>query len=72
MGSEMLTVGDVARLCDVAAETVRIWERLGKLAAVRTRSGMRLFRRDDVERVARARATRGARRRGVAGRELAG
>lgn len=55
MSTQFLTVGDVARRLDVAAETVRLWERLGKLQAERTASGMRLFRREDVERVARER-----------------
>lgn len=55
---ELLTVGDVARELDVAPETIRLWERLGKLRAQRTVSGMRLFRRDDVEQFARERAER--------------
>jgi DNA-binding transcriptional MerR regulator len=55
---QLLTVGDVARELDVAAETIRLWERLGKLHAERTASGIRLFRRDDVERFAKERLAR--------------
>jgi predicted site-specific integrase-resolvase len=32
--------------------TIRTWERLGKIAAIKTESGTRIFRRDEVERVA--------------------
>jgi DNA-binding transcriptional MerR regulator len=56
---EWLTVGDVARALDVAAETIRLWDRLGKLpATVRTESGIRLFRREDVERFAKERSAK--------------
>ena len=48
---KLLTVGDVARALGVAPETIRLWERLGKLPAQRTASGMRLFRWEDVERM---------------------
>lgn len=46
---DLLTSGDVARLAAVAVETVRRWENDGKLAAARTASGIRLFRRGDVD-----------------------
>jgi DNA-binding transcriptional MerR regulator len=50
--NDLLTVQDVARLDgDVCAATVRAWERSGKLPAIRTASGMRLFRRADADRV---------------------
>lgn len=47
-GGDLLTSSDVARLAGVAAETVRAWERAGKLRARRTVSGTRLFQRADV------------------------
>jgi len=47
----LYTPQDVARLADVGAATVRHWERTGKLPAIRTASGMRLFARADVDRV---------------------
>lgn len=46
--NELLTTADVAKLARVDPGTVRQWERTGKLAADRTASGMRLFRRDAV------------------------
>lgn len=45
-----LSSGEVARLAGVSAETVRHWERTGKLPCTRTAGGMRLFARADVER----------------------
>ena len=46
---------EAARILDVSAETVRHWERVGILPAVKTERGVRLFDRRDVERVARER-----------------
>lgn len=53
---KLLTPGDVARICVVSPDTVRLWERKGKLRGLRTESGIRLFRRRDVERLAAERA----------------
>jgi DNA-binding transcriptional MerR regulator len=55
---QLLTVGTVTRELNVAPETIRLWERLGKLPAQRTASGMRLFRREDVDRLIRDRGDR--------------
>lgn len=52
----MLT-SEVARLCRVSSETVREWERVGRLKAIRTATGVRLF---DARTVARLAATRQA------------
>ena len=49
MQSDILTVADVARQFGVSEPTIRAWERLGKLAARRTRSGIRLFAQADVD-----------------------
>lgn len=59
--AEYLTVSTVARILNAASETVRAWERAGKLPAIRTASGVRLFLAVDVERFAiqRARAVQG-------------
>jgi DNA-binding transcriptional MerR regulator len=46
----LLTVSDVAKRFEVAPDTVRMWNRQGKLAASRTVSGMRLFSEGDVYR----------------------
>lgn len=52
---QILTVGDAARLCGVGEGTIRYWTKVGRLAAIRTASGQRLFLREEVERVARER-----------------
>lgn len=51
--SDLMTPQDVARFAHgaIGAATVRLWARTGKLPAIRTASGRRLFRRTDVERV---------------------
>jgi excisionase family DNA binding protein len=43
------TVATVARRAGVSADTVRMWERRGLLQAIRTTSGVRLFRQHDVD-----------------------
>jgi len=50
--SDNLTTSSAARELGVAEGTVRLMERRGVLPAVRLSSGMRIFRRVDVERVA--------------------
>jgi excisionase family DNA binding protein len=54
-----LLTSEVARILDVSAETVRLWERNGRLRAQKTEKGVRLFDRADVvalaERLARER-----------------
>jgi excisionase family DNA binding protein len=47
MGDIMLTT-EVARFLGKSAETVRLYERRGKLPAMRTAGGVRLFKRADV------------------------
>jgi len=46
---------EAARILDVSPETVRHWERIGILPALKTARGVRLFDRRDVERLARTR-----------------
>lgn len=53
-----LTTGAVARELGVAEATVRLMERRGELSATRTSSGIRLFDRAVVERVAYERGAR--------------
>jgi DNA-binding transcriptional MerR regulator len=43
-----LTTLAAARLAERSPETIRAWERTGRLPAVRTTSGQRLFREADV------------------------
>jgi excisionase family DNA binding protein len=47
MGDIMLTA-EVARFLGKSSETVRLYERRGKLPAMRTAGGVRLFKRADV------------------------
>ncbi len=53
-----LTVGDVARRLGVGPDAVRERERRGKLRAIRTAGGVRLFRGRDVEALLRGREHR--------------
>jgi DNA-binding transcriptional MerR regulator len=56
------TTSDVARRGVVSAETVRMWHRLGRLAAITTPQGQRLFRPEDVEKFLAQRHRRRERR----------
>jgi DNA-binding transcriptional MerR regulator len=47
--ADLLTTAGAAKILDRTPDTVRLWERMGKLHAIRTVSGQRLFRRGDVE-----------------------
>jgi DNA-binding transcriptional MerR regulator len=53
-----LLTSEVARILDVSPETVRLWERLGRLPALKTKHGVRLFDQRDVEQFAREREER--------------
>lgn len=52
---ELLGVADAGRVLGVGPQRVRNLERDGRLPALRTVGGVRLFRRADVERLARER-----------------
>jgi DNA-binding transcriptional MerR regulator len=60
----LLLTSDVARLCQVSGETVRQWEKAGRLRAQRTISGVRLFRGHEVERLQQQREAAAATRAG--------
>lgn len=60
----MLLTSDAARVLNVSADEVRRLERTGRLKALRSRGGVRLFSESDV---ARLKAERDQRRRKVAG-----
>jgi excisionase family DNA binding protein len=51
----LLTCADVARLLNVVPDTVRDLERRGRIKAIRTPGGIRLFREADVKRFAQMR-----------------
>ena len=47
---ELLTVSYAARFCGVSQETIRAWERAGKITAIKSTSGRRLFFREELQR----------------------
>ncbi len=51
----LLTCADVARLLGVVPDTVRDLERRGRLKAIRTPGGIRLFQEADVKQFAQIR-----------------
>ena len=53
-----LKTSEAARRLEVTGDRVRQLERKGELAAIKIGGGMRLFRVEDVERLAAARAAR--------------
>jgi len=48
----LLLTNEVAHILNVSPDTVRLWERLGRLPAVKTPGGVRLFAQRDVEQLA--------------------
>jgi DNA-binding transcriptional MerR regulator len=49
-------VNEASRICEVCPETIRDWHRRGKLSALKTTVGVRVFDRRDVLRIAAERA----------------
>lgn len=45
---ELIPIGEAARLLGVSVETVRRWERQGKVSATRTAGDQRRFSREDI------------------------
>lgn len=45
---EHLPVGAAAALIGISADTLRRWEKAGRISSVRTPTGHRRFKRDDV------------------------
>lgn len=56
---QLLSTMDVARILNITPDGVRYLERGGKLPASFTKSGQRIFRERDVQRLARARGVGG-------------
>ena len=50
-----LLTTEAAKILKVSPQTLRLWERLGYIAAVKTSAGIRLFDPRDVERLAQER-----------------
>jgi excisionase family DNA binding protein len=53
---DLMTPSDAARILGLSADSVRVLSDSGRLPALRTVSGRRLFRRSDVDRLAAERA----------------
>jgi excisionase family DNA binding protein len=51
MTNFILTVGDAAQAMGLSPDTIRSYEKKGKLRAMRTKRGQRLFQLDDVTRL---------------------
>ena len=47
--SDLVLTSEAARILGVSAQSVRQWERMGRLRATKTAGGVRLFSRRDVE-----------------------
>ena len=54
--NDLMTPSDAARVLGLSADSVRVLSDSGRLPALRTISGRRLFRRGDVDRLAAERA----------------
>jgi hypothetical protein len=50
--SQFMTTNDVAKAINRSKDWVLHLDRVGKLSSIRTSSGMRLFSRDEVQRLA--------------------
>ena len=48
---ELLSVGDTARQLGVSVDTIRRWEREGKIAGTRTLGGQRRFSTTEIDRI---------------------
>jgi DNA-binding transcriptional MerR regulator len=55
---EFLMTTHAARELEVAPQTIILWNNQGKLSAIRTANGVRLYKRQDIERLKRERAER--------------
>ena len=53
MDSENYRINDIARLCEVSASTIRLWEQHGLLLPQRLDSGHRVYSADDLARARR-------------------
>jgi excisionase family DNA binding protein len=58
--NDLLTPSDAARVLGLSPDSVRVLSDNGRLAALRTVSGRRLFRRGDVDKLAAERARQSA------------
>lgn len=47
--TDLLTVGEAAAIATVSTDTLKRWEKAGRIESLRTPTGHRRFRRSDVE-----------------------
>jgi len=59
IADQLLTSGDAARVAGVSVDSIRNWADNGRLPSIRTAGGVRLFTRQDLERVVQERNTPG-------------
>ena len=52
----LMLASEAGRLLDVSAATIRVWEKTGRLPAIRTAGGVRLFAASAIERLKHERA----------------
>jgi DNA-binding transcriptional MerR regulator len=60
MTADLILSSEAARICGVSLATVHHWERTGRLSALKTARGVRLFDRAEVVRFAQERERRQA------------
>lgn len=58
MTNKFMTPSRVSKLAGVTPSAVRLWERDGRLSAIRTAGNFRLFREEDVRRFLEERRAR--------------
>jgi DNA-binding transcriptional MerR regulator len=58
--SAPLLTSEVAQILGISEASVRLWERLGRLHAVKSARGVRIFERAEVEQLARERTEKSA------------
>jgi DNA-binding transcriptional MerR regulator len=57
--ADLILSSEAARIAQVSVQSIRQWERTGRLRAIaKTSSGLRVFSRADVEQIAREREQR--------------
>jgi DNA-binding transcriptional MerR regulator len=59
---KFLLASEAGRLAGYSAENIRVLERAGKLKALKTAGGVRLFAREDIDRLAQQRKQKDSKR----------
>jgi excisionase family DNA binding protein len=53
---DLILTSEASRILGVSASTLRLWEKKGVIACIRTGKGVRIFNRGDIEALRRHRA----------------